>query len=710
MSGDFWIGEWRVQPAANRLVRGDEIVRLEPKVMHVLVCLAEQAGDVVSREQLIARVWSDVFVTDDVLHRAVRELRRVFGDRTAQPRYIETIRKRGYRLMCPVTMRSREGESEGGDRLEDSTTMPLPASQDPPHATVARRWPVTVLAAGLTLACAAGIVGLAVREDGVTAAHPRFIPMVSGPANESEPALAPDGIRLAYVMRDSAADQADVYVQDSATAAPRRLTDHPADDRMPVWSPDGRRIAFIRGSDRECTIVLRALDTPDEQTVGPCRHAAEPRVAWLDADTLIVPERAPGEVESGRLVRQSLSRGSRTPISDPPPGIVGDHSPVVSPDGRTVAFIRRSTGGISDLFVVAAHGGSSRRVTFDESDITGAAWAARGRALVYSSDRAGGYSLWRVPVEGGAPELLAGGSLRLKHPVATPTGDRIAYESWHYEINIWRVGQVGQRGSEPIIRASELWNLYPQVSPDGRQIAYVSTQSGSHELWVAAADGSERRQLTDFGREMRAEQRGTSVRGGRWSPDSRRLVFTAQRGGQVDVYTVDVRSGALHAITADPAIEVAPSWSADGNSVLFGRRDDDGWSVWTRTSEGGDATRAIAGAVAAQAAGDMIYFTRAARDGVWRWRDGATPDLIADDVPAGGALNWQVAADGLYTTTSDRGRVVVRRWPLDGAPPTLVAELPQYSWPGFAVTPDGSSVLYARWDRRESNIMAAEGR
>ena len=77
-------------------------MRLEPKVMHVLVCLAEHAGEVVTREQLIARVWSDVFVTDDVLHRAVRELRRVFGDRTEAPRYIETIRKRGYRLMLPA--------------------------------------------------------------------------------------------------------------------------------------------------------------------------------------------------------------------------------------------------------------------------------------------------------------------------------------------------------------------------------------------------------------------------------------------------------------------------------------------------------------------------------------------------------------------------------------------------------------------------------
>ena len=98
----FLVGHWRVHPSLNRLSRNGEDVRVEPKVMQVLECLAEKPGEVVSRDELVARVWPDVFVSDDVLHRAIRELRRVFGDDTANPTYIETIRKRGYRLIAPV--------------------------------------------------------------------------------------------------------------------------------------------------------------------------------------------------------------------------------------------------------------------------------------------------------------------------------------------------------------------------------------------------------------------------------------------------------------------------------------------------------------------------------------------------------------------------------------------------------------------------------
>ena len=76
--------------------------RLEPKVMQVLVCLAERAGQVVSKDRLFQAAWADTAVTDDVLTRAISELRRLFDDDPKQPWVIETIPKGGYRLIAPV--------------------------------------------------------------------------------------------------------------------------------------------------------------------------------------------------------------------------------------------------------------------------------------------------------------------------------------------------------------------------------------------------------------------------------------------------------------------------------------------------------------------------------------------------------------------------------------------------------------------------------
>jgi len=98
----FGLGYWRVDPALNSVAGPMATAHLEPKVMEVLVCLAEHASDVVSKEFLLHSVWADTCVTDDVLTRAIFELRRVFGDDARRPRVIQTIPKRGYRLIAPV--------------------------------------------------------------------------------------------------------------------------------------------------------------------------------------------------------------------------------------------------------------------------------------------------------------------------------------------------------------------------------------------------------------------------------------------------------------------------------------------------------------------------------------------------------------------------------------------------------------------------------
>ena len=110
LKGDFHMGAWLVQPNLNSVSRNGAAVRLESKVMAVLVCLARQAGSPLSKDELLTAVWPDTFVTEDTLKRCISELRRVFEDDAREPRVIETIPKRGYRLIAPV---SAEIEKEG---------------------------------------------------------------------------------------------------------------------------------------------------------------------------------------------------------------------------------------------------------------------------------------------------------------------------------------------------------------------------------------------------------------------------------------------------------------------------------------------------------------------------------------------------------------------------------------------------------------------
>jgi TolB-like protein len=131
MLSDFQLGAWRVQPQLNSLACDLRTVRLEPKMMGVLLCLAQHAGEVVPKEQLVQEVWRDTFVTDDVLIRCVSELRKVFGDNAGKPTFIETIPKRGYRLLIPAVpiARAKYHEAPSAPKFADSIAV-LPFGND----------------------------------------------------------------------------------------------------------------------------------------------------------------------------------------------------------------------------------------------------------------------------------------------------------------------------------------------------------------------------------------------------------------------------------------------------------------------------------------------------------------------------------------------------------------------------------------------------
>ena len=130
----FRVGDWLVEPRLNRLSRGEESIQIELKMMDVLVCLAERAGELVTRREITDTVWATEFITEKTLTRAVAELRRTFGDDAKHPRYIETIHRKGYRLIAPaevVRATHRDGHSLS-PRAWSSTRM---------TATHTRVWP-----------------------------------------------------------------------------------------------------------------------------------------------------------------------------------------------------------------------------------------------------------------------------------------------------------------------------------------------------------------------------------------------------------------------------------------------------------------------------------------------------------------------------------------------------------------------------------------
>src|SRR4051794_20896604 len=135
------IGEWLADPRDDSLTRDAEKVKIEPRTMRLLMCLARTPGEVVSQDQLLESVWTGVVVGTASIYQSMSQLRKVLGDNEDPPRYIETVARKGYRLVATVTV-----PQPAPAPAPAPAPVAAPESAGPPHGVERRALPPVTVA------------------------------------------------------------------------------------------------------------------------------------------------------------------------------------------------------------------------------------------------------------------------------------------------------------------------------------------------------------------------------------------------------------------------------------------------------------------------------------------------------------------------------------------------------------------------------------
>jgi Tol biopolymer transport system component len=298
-------------------------------------------------------------------------------------------------------------------------------------------------------------------------------------------------------------------------------------------------------------------------------------------------------------------------------------------------------------------------------------------------------------------------------PVVSTRGDRLAYTQLLNDLNIWRL-RIGAR-DEPdgptLLVSSTLMDDSPSYSPDGRRIAFVSTRSGSYEIWVCDADGSNAVQLTQFS--------GPVTGTPRWSPDAKWITFDTRVEGNPDIFVVSAEGGQPRRLTTEASEDIVPSWSRDGRFLYFSSTRSGSLQVWKMPAEGGKARQitkrgGFEGYESPE--GDFFYYQKTRNPtvpGIWRVPvEGGDETLVFDELGAGLWRSWTVTREGIYFVGGEpprRGVIALYRFS-DGK----VSEVfkPQRDiftgFLGLSVSPDGKSLLYTQADQVGRDIMLVE--
>ncbi len=695
-------------------------IGLQEQSLQALTLLLERPGDLVTREQLRQRLWpGGTFVDfDHGVNAVIHRLRDALGDSAETPRFIETIPRRGYRFIAPVDT----GVTDRNVQLEpggESRPMGTVAGQ-PGSAARARGQHVAILtwpAVLVALTISAAVPFYVLRLWSSRGAPARAMPMTSLPGQKHDPSFSPDGSQIVFVWDGVNGDNDDIYIKViGAGGGPRRLTTNPAPDRNPVWSPDGRDIAFARSSNERIEIFvtpapggperkIASLDPTLEMTAGP---------SWSPNGRLLALADKAGPQATPSIFVVSIENLERRRLTSPPGEALGDSGPAISPDGHSVAFNRISPAG--GLYVVSMNGGEPRRLTLEPDwRVERLAWTPNGRELVFSSSGGApgtGSSLWRVSASGGTPERLAFAGEDAANPAMSLRGDRLAYEQRSYDANIWKleVPTSAHPGRPPAKWiASSRSEAGPQVSPDGSKIAFQSDRTGSFEIWICEAAGSNLVQLTSFD--------GPVVGAPRWSPDGRHIAFDVLAKGQSDIYVLDVDGGLPRRVTSGTSEESVPSWSKDGRWIYFASNRTGRLEVWKLPAAGGPAVQVTTrGGFAPFESNDgkFVYYTKGIDiDGLWRVAVNGREEAPVMEFPKAGFWGyWALADKGIYFVNTDAAaRPALQFLNFAGAPVEHVAGLngrPIRFEPGLAVSPDGRWILYTQEDHSSSEIMLVE--
>lgn len=585
-------------------------VRLQSQPFKVLAVLLEHPGEVISRVELQTLLWGKDAVGDfdQSLGTAVNKIRDALGDTADNPRFVETLARRGYRFIAPVTLiaPALANPAAPGTPARDSVVespKPSPGISEPPASeppTIEGGAPGAEPTSTPVLLAAAVQTSLPAQTGTNTAA----------PMRSFRRGIVPLGAFLLgfvaaalFAFFNHAPSGAQLLRIEQLTHIGKIAPGMPGMESLPASVTDGIRI-FVPILENGRSVLSRIdTHTGAVQAVDLPHEVAAPMLGDLSPDL------------STLLLRSHLSPESEQPLWTVPvgggsalrlPNLVA-HDATWMPEGTAILYANENrlmidhpdSGSISlfatlpgrALWLRWSPDGSMLRFTLLDplrhtmglwqidrsgknlrkmldgwnqpaSECCGV-WADDGKAFVFQATRNGHTDLWRFAGKSmSMPVQLTNGPLSFGAPASSGHGGRIYFLGLDTQSLLQRFDPAQGHFVPTASFMEDASRL--EYSRDGTRVAWVD-QAG--RAWRALADGSERLELTPD---------SLQVFMAHWSPDGSQLAIMAREPGKAwQLYLVSADGGSLHHLLTDSRNAADPTWSADGSKLAFGRVNDE---------------------------------------------------------------------------------------------------------------------------------------
>lgn len=699
-TNNFEFGEFLLDAKEKILLRDGKPLSITPKTFQLLLALIENHGHLVEKNDLMKAVWGDSFVEDGNLAFTIRLLRKALGDESHNPRFVETVPRRGYRFIAPVKEISAGEESNQNAARK---TFDSPGNDFKADASTKRRrvfLPVAAVGVLLVVAIAVGSwFGKSENPGAPVLAAPFASEKLSTNGKVAHAVVSLDGKNVVYTNGTGSGKES-VWLRQLETSNNIEIIP-PSNDIYGglALSSDGNFLYFNRrpkGAEGQGDIYRVSIFGG-----APFKIASETQ-GWMSLspdDAKISFVRCfyrDEEFCSLWIADASNGAGERKIAARPRPFRIGDNK--ISPDGKSIAFAVGQSENAANEFGLATvdleSGTESEPTAQKFFNIKYLAWLPDKSGWLVSAARIPNknFRIWQVFADGGEAQPLTKDS----ETYSALSLDRAATKIVSTQVKQDFRLQLFQT-ENPLIERVLADATRVAFAPDGK-IFFSSSMSGNEEIWSVGADGGGQKQLTNDA----ADETAPTV-----APDNRSIFFASNRTGEIHVWRMSADGSNQTQITKrDGGFPIFAS--PDGRWVYY--HHGISRTLWRVATGGGEEQSVIDKAkyrFAISPDGSQVAFAEKQNAGkvitIASLADGQTIKTVklADPKLKTLEIAWLpdgknfllVLADGEYENNA--------LWiqPFDGAPPQKIARLGDETVNSLALAPDGKSfaVVQGGW-------------
>jgi Tol biopolymer transport system component/DNA-binding winged helix-turn-helix (wHTH) protein len=616
------VGEFTIERELNTISHNGESQIVEPKVMVLLCYLSAHANEVISRDQLMQDVWRSQ-VSVGAVNRVVALLRKALSDNAESPRYIQTIAKKGYRLIAEVK------------NIEDIKKNEINSEEKNPSANVllikSAAKKVVIFSLFVVL------LVLAINWQSFTSpsgkpfriTNPTFEQLTSEQGFEYDASLSQDEEWLVYRHRKNAVHPYHLYLKKRNQHQKIQLTDSEFNDRSPAMSHDKSKVVFFRKGQNSCHLTLLSLDENANPIkveklyqCGAVEHYSN--VVWAPDDLSVYFTDRVDSTMPYQIYQLHLSTLKVDEITRREDNYYGDNELSLSPSGEQLLFFRNKYWGNNQVFVKNLLTKEQRKITELGFLSWTPSWTPDEKGILFSDNRSGG-KLKLLDIGTGDIETLYQSAESINSPQLSASGKHIVYSAKTADVDLWQsdltrnIGNTIDTGNtandlivQPRVKMavnSSRIDSQPVYSKNGSSLLFLSNRNGELQLWLKREDGL--LAIEPF-------YSNTKIDSYAWHPEGIKAVIATS---DQKLYLLDPQTLTTELINLNGQSAAFPSFSADGENMYFTSDKSGDWQIWAYNFQERSPvqiTKKGGYRVKVNDADEMLYFTKYRQQGIWQ--------------------------------------------------------------------------------------------